>query len=243
MRKDCTKCGKEKDYEEFPVLITHSTGRKPRCVECTREDGRAYASTHKIPNSRQRRKHYVGFREKERARSKRRRVAIAALLIKLKSNPCGDCGKSLPYFCMDFDHRDPTDKIKNIKVIKSCPSKKHIMEEIEKCDLICVNCHRLREVVRKETKGEFYSSSHVVTNRVRGFLVREKSKPCLDCSHSFHPACMDFDHVRGQKIGEVSQLARRFGLERLSGEIRKCDLVCACCHRIRTQGRLLKRAA
>lgn len=48
---------------------------------------------------------------------------------------------------------------------------------------------------------------------------------------------MDFDHVRGLKEGEISQLVYTAGEERLRSELDKCDVVCANCHRIRTSTR------
>jgi hypothetical protein len=43
---------------------------------------------------------------------------------------------------------------------------------------------------------------------------------------------MDFDHVRGEKLGCVPQMS---SVERILAEAAKCDVVCANCHRIRTQ--------
>lgn len=67
-----------------------------------------------------------------------------------------------------------------------------------------------------------------------------KSQPCMDCGGSFPPECMDFDHVRGEKVGGVSSL---FTLSRTRAvaEIAKCELVCSNCHRIRTKARRVRR--
>ncbi len=65
-------------------------------------------------------------------------------------------------------------------------------------------------------------------------IDQHKSKPCVDCQLTFHPVSMDFDHVRGSKLKEVSRLLT-YSLERFLGEIAKCEVVCACCHRIRTR--------
>lgn len=47
---------------------------------------------------------------------------------------------------------------------------------------------------------------------------------------------MDFDHVRGEKSYDVSKMVQlAFGLETIKFEIGKCDLVCANCHRVRTE--------
>ena len=65
-------------------------------------------------------------------------------------------------------------------------------------------------------------------------LINEiKSRPCMDCGKQFPPECMDFDHVRGEKVGGIYQLYTR-NMELLMEEIDKCDLVCANCHRTRT---------
>ena len=70
------------------------------------------------------------------------------------------------------------------------------------------------------------------------YVDQVKSGPCLDCGGKFPAECMDFDHVRGAKIAGVSALlGRSAGLELIIEEIKKCDLICANCHRIRTRKR------
>lgn len=69
------------------------------------------------------------------------------------------------------------------------------------------------------------------------YLREQKKCPCADCGQSFPSICMDFDHVRGEKTGDLSVMANQcvtIGI--LDAEIAKCDLVCANCHRIRTFG-------
>ncbi len=62
-----------------------------------------------------------------------------------------------------------------------------------------------------------------------------KNRPCEDCDKSFPPYVMDWDHVRGEKKFVLSAtLANNISRERILAEIAKCDLVCANCHRIRT---------
>lgn len=61
----------------------------------------------------------------------------------------------------------------------------------------------------------------------------EKNKPCADCKNHFPYYVMDFDHVRGVKVGNVSTLAL-WSIARILEEISKCEVVCSNCHRIRT---------
>jgi len=74
---------------------------------------------------------------------------------------------------------------------------------------------------------------------LRIFLDTVKSVPCADCQKIFDPVCMDFDHVRGEKKMNISQASmKNISIDRFVEEIQKCDVVCACCHRLRTKSRL-----
>ena len=66
-------------------------------------------------------------------------------------------------------------------------------------------------------------------------LDKLKDRPCLDCYERFPPECMDFDHVRGEKLfGIVEARGSAIAWQTVLNEIAKCDLVCANCHRMRT---------
>lgn len=121
-------------------------------------------------------------------------------------------------------------------------------ETVEDCD-----CRRIREckVCQRKYNQQWYQENktvqqaRVLANSARYKLeneiyVRElKSKnPCTDCSDYFHWFAMDFDHVRGKKIRNLSLMIHNFPLERIKEEIAKCDLVCATCHRLRTAARM-----
>lgn len=60
----------------------------------------------------------------------------------LAEHPCTGCGETDP-IVLEFNHRDPKTKVHNISdMITHFWSLKSIMEEIEKCDVLCANCHR-----------------------------------------------------------------------------------------------------
>ena len=63
-----------------------------------------------------------------------------------------------------------------------------------------------------------------------------KDVPCADCGGKFPPECMDFDHVRGEKLFLVGSAGQR-SIEDVDAEIAKCDVICANCHRTRTKKR------
>lgn len=52
---------------------------------------------------------------------------------------------------------------------------------------------------------------------------------------SYPSYVMDFDHIKGTKIGALSRMAGDGKpLASILAEIAKCDVVCANCHRLRT---------
>jgi hypothetical protein len=78
-----------------------------------------------------------------------------------------------------------------------------------------------------------------VTRRARAavkhHLDRLKNKPCADSGVAYPPYSMDCDHVRGEKLANLSRLrGGRAAWDKILAEIDKCEVVCANCHRRRT---------
>jgi hypothetical protein len=56
---------------------------------------------------------------------------------------CIKCGNDHPAV-LDFHHRNPEEKEFAIsKMIRNRSSKEMLLKEIEKCDILCSNCHRI----------------------------------------------------------------------------------------------------
>lgn len=88
---------------------------------------------------------YLRNREMVLKSSHEKRIRNNAWVNEQKNKPCADCGGTFPACVMDFHHRDPKTKIASIAKAVSCMSRAALIEEIAKCDLICANCHRIRE--------------------------------------------------------------------------------------------------
>ncbi len=59
----------------------------------------------------------------------------------------------------------------------------------------------------------------------------------MDCGET-NPLVLDFDHVIGEKIMNISDMSRTsYSRETLMNEIDKCEVRCANCHRIVTDKR------
>ena len=61
---------------------------------------------------------------------------------------------------------------------------------------------------------------------------------CADCKEKYPHYVLEFDHKSGfEKLGSPTEMAAYFGIEKAMEEIKKCDVVCANCHKIRTYNR------
>jgi hypothetical protein len=70
------------------------------------------------------------------------------------------------------------------------------------------------------------------------FQAIKIERGCADCGYNANPVALDFDHLPGSvKMYRVCTMA---GMRRdlIDAEIAKCEVVCANCHRIRTNDRL-----
>jgi len=65
-----------------------------------------------------------------------------------KGIPCMDCGETFPTYVMQWDHLPGHVKVDEIGSMVGSRSRDFILAEIEKCELVCANCHVMRTVVR-----------------------------------------------------------------------------------------------
>ena len=121
MVKMCIKCG-----------VKEQRGHNSYCADCHNEYQKAYYKIH--PQS---------IRDSVERRKARNREAIR----RAKDQPCADCGRSYPYYVMDFDHVRGTKRF-NLSTGAQRFSFENILAEIAKCDVVCANCHRSRTFTR-----------------------------------------------------------------------------------------------
>jgi hypothetical protein len=74
--------------------------------------------------------------------------------------------------------------------------------------------------------------------RLKAIVIEAKKGGCVDCKNEFRHWVLQFDHVRGRKRYNVSDMTSgRVSEETLHEEIAKCEVVCANCHADRTYQR------
>jgi hypothetical protein len=83
----------------------------------------------------------AAIQAKSTDRAKRVKVWIAEYKV---AQGCADCGYRTHHAALDFDH------VRGKKLLNVCLSKSiaQARQEIEKCEVVCANCHRIRTYER-----------------------------------------------------------------------------------------------
>jgi hypothetical protein len=110
------------------------------------------------------RKHYANNSERIKARvaqnNKLIRLRNKAYVDGLKANtPCEDCGFIYPPYVMQFDHVLEGKRNAVANLVREGVSIQVIQTEIDKCELVCSNCHAERTHSRKVESEEFFNEA------------------------------------------------------------------------------------
>ena len=95
--------------------------------------------------------------------------------------------------------------------------------------------------VRKaDIKKRNVQNNNLIRDRNYAFVFRwlRMFGECIDCGIS-DIRVLEFDHVRGEKYKGVKRMCSDFAsIKKIKHEIKKCEVRCCNCHRIKTQDTL-----
>ena len=173
---------------------------------------------------------------------RRARLRLQTIVDEWKQQGCVDCGYS-DTRAIDPDHVDSDTKDGHVsRLVQLCASANRIRAELEKCVPRCARCHR--RVTQKQRPSAWRTAERIPPSWVRRLSHQDRNdrlkleRGCDDCGWAQWARGLDWDHVRGVKIGSVATLiANGRPWDEVEAETAKCDLVCANCHRIRTADR------
>lgn len=100
---------------------------------------------------------------KKLSESAKNRFAAKQYIRDFKENhPCVDCGEE-DIRVLEFDHKDRKTKISSVSEMANLgASLETVMLEIEKCEIRCCNCHRIKTVTEP-----FYSRKNVIPEHLK----------------------------------------------------------------------------
>jgi hypothetical protein len=131
--KRCGKCGLVKPVSEFHRW--KRDGHQTWCKACRCDYDRAYHQRNKKKRLAQKKILHADMNEWYRS-------------LKI-GRPCTDCGDVFHHSAMTWDHLPGTEKRAEVSTLLQRHSRKQILEEIAKCELVCANCHAVRTYNRR----------------------------------------------------------------------------------------------
>lgn len=126
--KLCSGCNTEKPTSEFTKDKSRADGLHRLCKQCKREHHNSrYAANPE-------------YKAKRQARERVRVERFESIVLEAKAGGCIKCDEKEPC-CLDFHHIDSSTK-DGIIAERRNASEAWIRKEIEKCVVLCANCHR-----------------------------------------------------------------------------------------------------
>ena len=216
--KICPQCNLSKKVTEFSRATKRKDGLQRCCKKCDA------IRTHDI---------WAANKEKYRAINytcsrKWYRFNQKQMEILKKDKYCIICGES-DSSCLDFHHIHPKDKKMTIsRMMSSRRSWNNILKEISKCNILCANCHRIKDnqiKIPKNKRDQFRHKQRIKLNNYKEKLG------CTICGFNSYGVALDFHHVDpSTKSGIIGRLIG-CKWETIQAELDKCQILCANCHR------------
>lgn len=129
--KKCTTCQTDKELTCFNKKHTTKDGLQNICRECNKSHSKQYYQNNII-------KHRKVISE----RQNKIRTQNTIIVNQIRSKGCSICGEK-SICCLDFHHLDPSEKEYGVaQMLGTGYSLEKIKKEIDKCILVCSNCHR-----------------------------------------------------------------------------------------------------
>jgi hypothetical protein len=122
----CTKCKEDKSDDQFPFKNKIEGKRSTICSKCQCEYKKKYYRKNK-------QSHYK--------RNEKSKESLKQFILEEKKKGCQICGEAcIP--CLEFHHLNKNEKEYDVSRMYFLGSLDKLKLEIEKCVILCANCHR-----------------------------------------------------------------------------------------------------
>jgi hypothetical protein len=127
---------------------------------------------------------------------------------------------------LTFHHFNPDEKETTYWALSS-QRWEHILEEINKCELLCHNCH-----------NEYHYNLYKNYNSNKNIFLEYKGIKCKNCNYDKCSASLHFHHIdKTTKSFNLSKETKYSNYKSISDveqhiieELNKCDILCGNCH-------------
>lgn len=210
--KNCYTCHNLLPSTEFKIQPLHKTGLSSSCKKCINK------------------------------RSVKNKSKIKLEAIASKGYYCQTCYTKVNPYALAFHHRDPNLKIDRIARLIRENWSHALSEELDKCDLICFNCHRelhFKESLLKK-RPQHKLNAILKSRKAKEMLVEYMGGGCSLCHYNKCMAALDFHHqdpsIKTMNIGTYMHRMNELNTNLVLKELENCHLLCANCHQGVTNG-------
>jgi len=223
----CDKCAEKRN------LRTQSIKSSGLCTRCGKEALLNADGTYQVFCDKCAEKYKLRAQSKHKSRKKE--------AVKYKGGECMHCGYKKSVSAMDFHHIDPSQKDKNWKNLRQ-NSLERIKNELDKCDLLCKNCHVTVHHKREKTN----SGSKLREFKKLACLDYKNTIECTKCHKTGVLDILQFHHTHSKDPNFRNFFSWREWVvpvnwkieyektgklpERIQNELDKCVVLCANCH-------------
>lgn len=146
----CTGCKESKPEDDFYWKNKAKTARQEYCKACKSKYNKAW---------------YEKNKQKHLDSVKKNKAVYVERIRELKNVSCADCYETYNYWQMEFDHLPQHVKEFDVSTASNV-SLKRMLAEVDKCEVVCKNCHANRThhrrahraAVRPSTERELHES-------------------------------------------------------------------------------------
>ena len=215
--KICTKCKKEKEFDQF-ISNRYEFTEVSTCLDC-RDLSENRLKCNKIAGD-----------------NHLNKLRLHLNKLKKEKGPCVQCGEN-DKRVLQFDHIDESNKIKGVGDLRSIEK---MNSEAEKCQILCRMCHTKKSIIKiREKYINFEKDKAIKRNQEYVNKIKMNIGECDLCEKKVEdhiPECFDFDHLNpDEKIQDVSDLVHgKYSIKKIAEEIKKCRLLCGNCHVLHT---------
>lgn len=227
----CNQCAEKHNLRA--QSIHKSRKSSGLCAKCGKEAIKKPDGTYQIRCDKCAEKNKLGIQLKTQSRKKE--------AVKYKGGKCMHCGYKKSIVAMDFHHIDPSQKDKNWKTLRK-HSLEQLKNELDKCDLLCKNCHltvhHKREKPNNRSKNKEFKKLACLDYKNTIECTKCHKTGVLDIFqfHHTHSKDPNFENffswrewsvpvnwkIEYEKTGKLP--------ERIQNELDKCVVLCANCH-------------
>ena len=212
--KRCSLCGKMLAESKFSKNASEKSGLECQCRECRAKSRKAY-------------------RDAAKRYKKVHKLDSASMVSEYKSaSGCIICGEEDPLVLV-FHHREPANKTNAVSQgVKRGWSRKKLLLEMLKCDVLCANCHKKLHFNNGECKKQKSKLRSSIVKRL-AIISERKELGCIVCGEK-NSSCLVFHHINQDdkrfSISAAARMTKAITDSEFIAEMGKCDVLCANCH-------------